>query len=128
MKKSNRFFVYAVCILLSVVIACSTLMVGAADAAAESTTAAETTKEKPTGEDLLYTEESIPTEKDITDTISEIVSENGWEDDLSNFGEDILDSSEKAENFLTRLIEKLENAFETFIQFLRQLFRPGFFD
>lgn len=121
MKKSNNFFVYAVCILLSVVIACSTLMVGAADDV-ESTTA------KPTGSDLLYTEESIPTEKDITDTISEIVSENGWEDDLSEFGSEVSDFNKGSEDFLTKLIEKLEKFFETFVEYFKQIFRVGFFD
>ena len=120
MKNTKRFFVYAVCILLSVVIACSTVMVGATDEV--TTAAAETTTEKPTGNDLLYTEPTIPTEKDITDTISEFVSENELEDDLSEIGKDILDGSQKAENFLTKLIEKLENAFETFIQFFKKIF------
>ena len=106
MKNSKRFFVYAVCILLSVVIACSTVMVGATDEV--TTAAAETTTEKPTGNDLLYTEPTIPTEKDITDTISEFVSENELEDDLSEIGKDILDGSQKA--------------FETFIQFFKKIF------
>ena len=120
MKNTKRFFVYAVCILLSVVIACSTVMVGATDEV--TTAAAETTTEKPTGNDLLYTEPTIPTEKDITDTISEFVSENELEDDLSEIGKDISEGSVKAENFLTKLIEKLENAFETFIQFFKKIF------
>ena len=128
MKNSKKFFVYAVCILLSVVIACSTVMVGATDDAASSNSASETTKAKPTGTDLLYTEESIPTDPHITDTISQIVSQNGWEDDLSNVGQEIVDGSNSAAGFLERLIESLENAFETFIQFFRQIFRIGFFD
>lgn len=118
MKKNSKFFAYAVCILLSVVIACSTLMVGAADAAAESTT----------GEDLRYTEETIPTEKDITDTISEIVSENGWEDDLSEFGSEVSEFSGESESFLTNLIEKIEAAIERLTEFLKQIFRIGVFD
>ena len=124
MKNSKRFFVYAVCILLSVVIACSTVMVGATDESTteSAATTVESTTEKPTGSDLLYTEPPIPTEKDITDTISEIVSENGWEDDLSEIGKDISEGSVKAENFLTKLIEKLENAFETFIEFFKKIF------
>ena len=124
MKNSKRFFVYAVCILLSVVIACPTVMVGATDESTteSAATTVESTTEKPTGNDLLYTEPPIPTEKDITDTISEIVSENGWEDDLSEIGKDISEGSVKAENFLTKLIEKLENAFETFIEFFKKIF------
>ena len=124
MKNSKRFFVYAVCILLSVVIACSTVMVGATDeiTTASVATTEESTTEKPTGTDLLYTEPTIPTEKDITDTISEIVSENGWEEDLSNLGQDISNGSHQAQTFLEKLIEKLENAFETFIEFFKKIF------
>ena len=72
MKNSKRFFVYAVCILLSVVIACSTVMVGATDESTteSAATTVESTTEKPTGNDLLYTEPPIPTEKDITDTMT----------------------------------------------------------
>lgn len=123
MKKNSKFFAYAVCILLSVVIACTTLMVGAAGTAAESTTYS-----KPTGNDLLYTEESIPTEKDITDTISEIVSENGWEDDLSEFGNEVSEFSKESESFLSSLIAKIEAAIERLTEFLKQVFKIGVFD
>lgn len=122
MKKAKKFLVYALCILLSVVIACSTLIAGAADntsyAVASSKSAVPSALE----------EESTTAEKEIEDIIAGFVSENGWQDDISEVGDDILDFSKKAEIFLTNLIEKLEAAVERFTEFLKQIFRVGVFD
>lgn len=126
MKKANKFFVYGICILLATIIACSTLMVGATDNVADATPG-ETTAEV---ESSVYvpTELTKETEKDITDTISEIVSKNEWEDDLSEAGDDIKDFSGETTSFLEKLINAIRDASQRLTEFLKQIFRIGFFD
>lgn len=124
MKKANKFFVYALCILLAAVIACGSLMVGAADA----TVSDSASYSNRTGEDLSYREETIPTEKDITDTIDEIIKENELDKPLSEFGQDVSEFSGEAESFLSELIAKIQAAVERLTEFLKQIFRVGVFD
>ncbi len=125
MKKSNKFLAYAVCILLAVVIACSSLMVGAADATASDSTS----YSNLTGADLSYTNPTTTTAKDITDAINDFVEENeSLKVTLSELGDDIKDSSEKAEGFLAELIAKIEAALEVIAQYLKLIFRVDLFD
>ena len=126
MKKTNKIFVYAICILLSALIASATVMVGAADDPA-STESISTTASK------VYT--TVPstkvvttTEKDITDIISEVVSKNELQDDFSEVGDDIKDFTGKSQTFLEELKEAFEKAFEKFIAFFTQMFKLGTFD
>lgn len=122
MKKTKKIFVYAICILLSALIASATLMAGATDAAvAEQTSVTEKTTVPSTA--VVTT-----TEKDITDVIVEIVSKNELQDDLSEIGNGIKSFSEKMADFLNDCIKAIETAGEKIVEFLKQVFRLGTFD
>lgn len=125
MKKTNRFFTYAACILLAILVACGTIMVGAADATASDTSEVEVLES--TTEDLSYTPETVPTKGDITDAILDFVSTNEFQDDLSEAGDEIKKFSWNAEDFLKDLIEKIQSAVERVTEFLRHLFRVAKF-
>lgn len=123
MKKTNKFFTYATCILMAILVACGSLVLGAADATAADTVASS----ESTTVDLSYTPETAPTKGDITDAIIEFVSTNEFEDEFSQAGDDIKDFSSKAEIFLNDLIARIKTAVERVTEFLRHLFRVAKF-
>jgi len=117
MKKTKKIFVYAICILLSALIASATLMAGATDAAVTEKTTVPATA-------VVTTEPA----KDVTDVIVEIVSKNELQDDLSEIGNGIKSFSEKMADFLNNCIKAIETAGEKIVEFLKQVFRLGTFD
>lgn len=121
MKNTKKIFVYALCILLSVLIASATLMAGATDSITESTTASEKTT-------IPATEVISTTEQDITDAISEFVSENDLQDDLSEVGNGIKSFSAFMTDLLNDFISVLESSSEKLVEFLKQVFRIASFD
>ena len=126
MKNSKKFFVCVLCILLSVVIACGTLMAGAADAVLEETTAS-LTEITSIYYPPLYTT-TTTTEKDITDTISEFVSENELQDDLNNIGNDIKEATSKTSGFLQDIIDAIQKLSDNISKFLKKIFNLDFFN
>ena len=121
MNKAKKVFVSLLCILLSVLVASATLMVGATDDAASQEATSVT-------ESITYT--LVPssavvttTNKEITDIISEVISKNEWEDDLSEAGSEVVDFSKETSSFLHKVIEAIEKFSEKFLAFFKQIFK-----
>lgn len=117
MKKTKKLFVCAMCILLSVIIASATLMVGATDEAVTEKTTVPATA-------VVTTEPA----KDVDEILSEFVSENDLQDDFSEVGDGIKNFSQTMSKILSDFISALEDASERLVEFLKQVFRLGTFD
>lgn len=113
MKKTNRLFSYAICIILSALIASATLMAGATD-----DPASEVSKEST----LPSISAVTTTSKDIVEIVTDVIYDNGLDDDLSELGDDIRDTSGKAAGFLSTLIEFIEGIRNGILKFFEQLF------
>ena len=122
MKKAKKVFISLLCILLSVLVASATLMVGATDDEASQEATSVTYTLVPS------TAVVTTTQKEITDIISEIVSKNELKDDLSEVGSEVVDFSEKTSTFFSKIIEAIEKFSENFLAFFKQIFKIADFD
>lgn len=125
MKNTKKIFVSLLCILLSVLVASATLMVGATDDAASETATSST--ESVTYTLVPSTAVVTTTQKEITDIISEVISKNDWQDDLSEAGSEVVEASSKIETFLNDFIEAIESFAEKFLAFFKQIFKVADF-
>lgn len=116
MKKTNKIFVYAICILLSALIASATLMAGATDTVAEETTAST----------LPSISTVTTTQKEIDEIVEDFISDKGLDDDLSEMGDDIRDFSGGASTFLHNLLEVFEDIRFAIVKFIEQVFKFDF--
>ncbi len=117
MKKTNKIFVYAICILLSALIASATLMAGATDTVASEETTAST---------LPSISSVTTTTKEIDKVVEDFINDKELDDDLSEMGDDIRDFSGGASTFLSNLIEVFEDIRNALVMFINQIFNFDF--
>ena len=119
----NKGFISALCIILSMIIASATLMAGATDTVVDdSTESTSTTVYVP--DTVVPTKEVVSTtEKPIDEMLSELVSKNELEDDLSEIGSGITNAASEASGFLNSFIKALEKFRDKLVDALNLVFR-----
>ena len=123
MKKTNKLFFSVICILLSVLIASATLMAGATDTAVSEDA---TVSEKPTLTGPVINTVVTTTQKDIDKVVEDFIYDNGLDEDLSQFGDDIREFSGNTSGILSGLIEAFEEIRNAIVNLLNQIFKFDF--